>query len=135
MSKKKDIQLGKQDERIAREVMKWKPKRDFSAGVRNIVYMQGKIKAKYVMDWDGDNSFMPSSRLADAWLVVEKLNSKGGCFSLINDDFGHWALVSDGIQPSKARFSGATTFFVQRHLWADSAAQAICIAALRKRHT
>ena len=63
--------------------------------------------------------------------VLHKLNKDGGCYSLINDDFGNWACVSDGIQPAEEKFEGGTTFFIDDiGLWADTIEMAICLAAI-----
>jgi hypothetical protein len=72
--------------------------------------------------------------IAAAWQVVEKLNAEGGCYSLINDDNGHWAMASDGIQnvpDGDDPADIATSFWVEKDLWADTAPMAICLAALK----
>lgn len=75
-----------------------------------------------------------STEMEAAWQVVEKLNADGGCYSLINDDAGHWALSSDGQQSIPEKFPGDiwTQFIIEADLWADTAPLAICIAALKR---
>ena len=85
--------------------------------------------------WGKDvNYLVPhySTRIQDAWLVVEKLVDDGFCPALIFDDDGQWALANDGVQ--NIRKEGDllyTTFFIDGKLFADTAPLAICLAALK----
>ena len=76
--------------------------------------------------------FTPSTNIAHAWQVVEKLVKEGAAPALINDDNGHWALAMDGMQeiPSDELVDMWTSFLVTKDLWADTAPLAICKAAL-----
>jgi hypothetical protein len=52
-------------------------------------------------------------------------------FALINDDNGHWACVSDGMQNvpmSKQACDIQTTFFVEANRWHDDIREAIDFA-------
>jgi len=76
------------------------------------------------------------SNMADivgAIVKLQEMNFTGGCYSLIHDDFGNWACVSDGIQPAEERFDGATTFLVEKDDWSKTIEGAIWKAA-RKRN-
>ncbi len=73
----------------------------------------------------------PLENVSHAIMILVKLNNDGSCYSLINDDFGHWACVSDGIQPCEEKFEGSTTFFIDdKNMWADTIEMAICLAAI-----
>lgn len=61
------------DALIASKVMKWKRGEQYSIGVSDRVYVQGRIKLDWGIEWDGDDSFSPSTRIADAWRVVDRM--------------------------------------------------------------
>jgi hypothetical protein len=48
-------------------------------------------------------------------------------YALVNDDFGRWAFVVDGMQniPTKKMGDIVTTFFINKKDWKDSIRQAI----------
>lgn len=71
----------------------------------------------------------PINYVQDAISLMLKANADdGACYSLINDDFGHWACVTEGIQPCYEKFQGDTIFFVEVGDWADTIERAICKA-------
>lgn len=73
-----------------------------------------------------------STDMADAWLIVDKMEKEGYCPALLSDDNGHWAFATDGIQNvplGEEPEDIETTFFVPKNRWADSAPLAICWAA------
>ena len=75
-----------------------------------------------------------STDIAAAWKVVEKLVNSGWCVGLLFDDNGHWALATDGTQNvplGDGPEDIATTFFIEKELWCDTAPLAICRAALK----
>lgn len=72
-----------------------------------------------------------------AWELVEKMNAEGGAYSLINDDFGHWACVSEGMQPVWTEEEGPPEdadfmYLIPKDAWADTAPRAICQAFLKR---
>ena len=54
------------------------------------------------------------------WLQREQM-------SLINDDFGHWAVTQDGMQnrPDKTPADIATSFFIEKSNWHTTIRKAI----------
>ena len=78
--------------------------------------------------------WQPSTDIAAAWEVIEKLADEGHCPGLIYDDNGHWALSLEGAQdvpigPDPQDI--ATSFFVNADMWCDTAPLTICRAALK----
>ena len=60
---------------------------------------------------------------------TDRLNwlEKQSGIALINDDFGHWAVSSDGFQsvPDKTPADIETTFFVEKKQWKRNIRKAI----------
>ena len=61
---------------------------------------------------------------------TERLNwlEKNYAYALVNDDNGHWACVSDGLQNvpmSKEATDIDATFFIKKDDWKDSIREAI----------
>ena len=73
-----------------------------------------------------------STKIADAWLVVEKLANEGFCPALIYDDDGSWTMAFDGIQNLPEDDEPLiTSFCIEAKMIADTAPLAICLAALK----
>ena len=74
---------------------------------------------------------------------MQAMMDEGSCVGLINDDFGHWAVVSDGIQncpDSKSYnkekkewkpFDVSTSFFIEKKEFAKTIGKALQIYARR----
>ena len=127
------------DALVAEKVMGWKPW-PIQIGTREHTYYfnaDGFVDGAmiHLFDdeylWDGPDF---SKDIAAAWQVVERLVNEGFCTGLLFDDNGHWALVNDGMQNVPIGDEPeyiATTFFVEKELWCDTAPLAICRAALK----
>jgi hypothetical protein len=60
---------------------------------------------------------------------TERLDKLEKCYgvALVNDDFGHWAVVVNGMQnvPDETPADIQTTFFVEKHEWKNTIREAI----------
>ena len=80
----------------------------------------------------GDDVPHYSTRIQDAWLVVEKMTGDGFCPALIFDDNGSWVMAFDGIQNLPEDDDPLiTSFCIESKMIADTAPLAICLAALK----
>jgi hypothetical protein len=122
------------DALVAERVMGWKNLEYYPA-------ISGRKPGYAPAGWYGDgpngevylNRYY-STRIKDAWLVIEKLINDGNCPGLLYDDNGHWALALEGTQNVPIGDNAqdiATQFFVSANDWAESAPLAICRAALK----
>lgn len=55
---------------------------------------------------------------------MQELMNSGDCNSLLNDDDGHWAIASDGIQ-TIGQDDVQTTFFCEKKFWKKTPEQAL----------
>ena len=127
------------DARIAEEVMGWSVCRK-GEKVDGPTLLRSSLKEGVATEdvyRYRDNPYSPfslphySTRIQDAWLVVEKMTEEGFCPALLYDDDGRWALSTDGIQnlPGKGEVL-YTSFAIESDMLADTAPLAICLAAL-----
>jgi len=90
----------------------------FSQDSPNRVTYQAKVG-----DWD------PFANWNDAMMIMDKQVEEGACLVLVNDNFGHWTVIDNGLQPMEEKPPWITFVTDNTTIWHDTAPRAISEAA------
>lgn len=112
-----------------------------------------KEKRIYKREWSTDYYYIPSGKpwrthqidarpiprysrdIAAAWLIIDRDVNNGGCPAIVNDDNGHWAVATSGIQnvpEGPDTFDCYSTFIIEKGRWYDTVPMAICMHYLKE---
>ena len=75
-----------------------------------------------------------SADIRSAWKVIEYEVNHGAYAAVVFDDDGHWALVTEGmqpVQPAKNAEPALFTHVIESDLWCDTVPHAICYGFLK----